>query len=111
MKQTILPSSTTQHNRTKRKTIILILLITLTLLLLASCVPGDGAATANKPAGFFWGVWHGWLAPVSLIISIFNRDIRIYETINTGWWYDFGYYMAIISGFGGLSLARKKKSE
>jgi hypothetical protein len=28
---------------------------------------------------------------------------------NTGWWYDFGFYMAIISGFGGLSLNRKHK--
>jgi hypothetical protein len=28
--------------------------------------------------------------------------------MNSGFWYDFGYYMAIISGFGGLSLYRKK---
>ena len=25
------------------------------------------------------------------------------------WWYDFGFYIAIISGFGGLSLFRRKK--
>jgi len=34
----------------------------------------------------------------------------VYETTNTGWWYDFGFYTAIISGFGGLSLVRKNKS-
>ena len=89
---------------------LLILMVLLPLLVLAACAPGDGAATTEKPAGFLWGIWHGWIAPVTLIIGIFNKNIRIYETLNTGWWYDFGYYMAIISGFGGLSLARRRKS-
>lgn len=76
---------------------------------LCSCVPGDGAYGAGDPAGFFWGVWHGWIAPISLIWGFFNPEIRIYEVYNTGWWYDFGYYMAIISGFGGLSFIRRSK--
>ena len=78
------------------------------MLLLTACAPGDGANTAEHPAGFFSGVWHGWIAPVTLVISIFNRHIHIYEVNNIGFWYDFGYYMAIISGFGGLALSRKK---
>lgn len=69
---------------------------------------GDGKHTADKPAGFFWGIWHGWLAPLSLIIGIFVDNIRVYEVMNTGWWYDLGFYMAIISGFGGLSFARRR---
>jgi hypothetical protein len=77
-------------------------------LLLAGCVPGDGSHSAADPAGFFWGIWHGWIAPVSLVWGFFNERIRLYEVYNTGWWYDFGYYMAIISGFGGLSLLRRK---
>ena len=93
----------------KRKTFILIALMVIMLLMLSACAPGDGKATANHPAGFFWGIWHGWIAPVTLIIGLFNKSIRIYEVFNTGWWYDFGYYMAIISGYGGLSLIRKKK--
>lgn len=76
---------------------------------LSSCVPGDGRATVEKPANFLWGIWHGWLAPLSLIISLFNKSIRIYESLNTGWWYDFGYYIAIVGGFGGLALFRKRK--
>jgi hypothetical protein len=28
---------------------------------------------------------------------------------NTGWWYDFGFYIAIVGGFGGFALSRKKK--
>ena len=82
------------------------------LILLSGCIPGDGKHTKEKPAGFFWGIWHGWIAPVSLIISIFNPSIRVYETVNTGWWYDFAFYIAILGGFGGLSLTRKiKKSK
>lgn len=88
----------------KFKTLVLFLMV----ILLTSCIPGDGKATIENPAGFFSGIWHGWLAPLSLIISIFKDHINIYEVHNTGFWYDLGYYMAIISGFGGLSLARKK---
>lgn len=86
-----------------------VLLIIAVCVLLSGCIPGDGSHTEENPAGFFWGIWHGWLAPISLIIGIFRDGIRVYETANTGWWYDFGFYMAVISGFGGLSLFRKKK--
>jgi len=84
------------------------IVISLSLLLLSGCVPGDGVKNADNPAGFFSGVWHGWIAPFSLIYSLFNRNIGIYEIYNTGFWYDLGYYMAIISGFGGLALSRKR---
>ena len=92
------------------KRIVLLILVVLLLSALIGCVPGDGINTTDKPAGFFWGIWHGWISPVSLIMSLFNNDIRIYEIANTGWWYDFGFYISIISGFGGLSLFRRKKS-
>ena len=87
------------------------LLTAVILLTLTGCVPGDGTNKTTDPAGFFWGVWHGWIAPVSIIWGFFNRGIRVYETANTGWWYDFGFYIAIISGFGGLSFFPKKKSD
>ena len=93
-----------------RKRFICILLL-IFLMLHIGCLPGDGKHTAEKPAGFLWGIWHGWLAPISLIWGSFNSDIRVYEPFNTGWWYDFGFYIAVISGFGGLSLSRRKRKE
>lgn len=81
------------------------------VLLFASCLPGDGKNSADKPANFLTGIWHGWIAPLSLIVGIFKGNIRLYEPNNSGWWYDFGFYMAIISGFGGLALSRRKKRE
>jgi len=78
-------------------------------LLLAGCFPGTGRHTAGEPAGFFTGIWHGWIAPLSLIVGVFSDNVTLYETNNTGWWYGLGFYMAVISGFGGLALSRKSK--
>lgn len=90
--------------------VLWILFGVLICLLLVGCLPGDGVNTEEKPADFLWGIWHGWLAPLSLIIGLFKPYIRVYEVLNKGWWYDLGFYMAIISGFGGLSLLRKSRS-
>lgn len=95
----------------KKKSLLLFVVIILNATLLTGCIPGDGTYTTSNPAGFFWGVWHGWIAPISLIVGLFSKNIRVYEVVNTGWWYDLGFYMAIISGFGGLSLFRKKGSK
>jgi len=92
-----------------RKMLLLGLMLLMLLMLLTACVPGDGTNSAQQPAGFFSGVWHGWIAPITLVLSLFNRHINIYEVYNIGFWYDFGFYMAIISGFGGLALSRKSR--
>lgn len=94
----------------KRKALLLGIVIIVISLTLTGCVPGDGTYTISNPAGFFWGIFHGWMAPISLIIGLFSKNIRVYEIMNTGWLYDFGFYIAIISGFGGLSLVRRKGS-
>lgn len=97
--------------KNKISKVILLALVTVLLVTLTGCVPGDGTYTPSDPAGFFWGIWHGWVSPISLIIGIFDPGIRVYEVNNTGWWYDFGFYMAIISGFGGLSISRKSRKK
>lgn len=79
-------------------------------LLLTGCAPGVENYSLSEPAGFFSGIWHGWIAPVTLILGLFS-DVRIYEPMNTGWWYDFGFYMAVISEFGGLALRRKRNKK
>ncbi len=95
----------------KRKFFVLSAFTLLFLVILTGCVPGDGTYTSVKLAGFFWGIWHGWIAPISLVMGLFNHNIRIYEVVNSGWWYDFGFFMAIISGFGGLSLTRRRQKK
>ena len=90
---------------------LLCILFLIVLIALVGCVPGDGKHTEANPAGFFWGIWHGWIAPISLIWGLFDSAIRLYEPHNTGWWYDVGFYIAVISGFGGISLSRRKRSK
>lgn len=94
----------------KNISVLLVFLIIL-LVIMTGCMPSNGSATIDDPAGFLAGIWHGWIAPFSLVFGIFNKNIRLYETINTGWGYDFGFYIAIISGFGGISLSRKNKNK
>ena len=60
-------------------------------LAVVSCTPGGGNSNPDDLAGFFTGIWHGWIAPFSLILGFFNPEIRVYEIYNTGWWYDFGF--------------------
>ncbi len=94
----------------RRGTLLIFLtLATTVLVVLPGCMPGGRSSGPADPAGFFMGVWHGWIAPVSLIVGFFNPEIRIYELANKGWSYDLGFYMAIIAGFGGLSLLRKRR--
>lgn len=80
-------------------------------VVLAGCFPGTGSSMPDDRAGFFTGVWHGWIAPLSLIVGIFNADVRLYEVHNTGWWYDFGFYIAVIAGFGGIALSRRREKK
>jgi len=89
--------------------LLLIVLVMCMALSLGGCFPGGSHYSSSEPAGFLSGIWHGWIAPVSLIVGIFKSDVRIYEPLNTGWWYDFGFYIAVIAGFGSIALTRKKK--
>jgi fructose-specific phosphotransferase system IIC component len=89
--------------------LLMLLLLVLLAIAIAGCFPGGSAYSAQEPAGFFSGVWHGWIAPISLIVGLFNSNVRIYEPLNTGWWYDFGFYIAVIAGFGGIALTRRQK--
>lgn len=95
----------------RSRSVTIVLFLALTIILLAGCLPGTAHYGPQRPAGFFSGVWHGWIAPLSLIVAFFNPSVRFYELNNAGWWYDFGFYMAIISGFGGLSLFRHRAKE
>jgi hypothetical protein len=66
------------------------------LLLAAACAPGpnDAEKTPDKEghvAGFWKGLWHGLISPVTFIISLFSKTVRLYEVHNNGGWYNFGF--------------------
>jgi len=78
-------------------------LLTLSLFLLTSCAAGGDQFTAENPAGFWYGLWHGVISLISLIIHIFNESVSVYELNNTGGWYDFGFLLGVICVWGGGS--------
>lgn len=41
------------------------------------------------------GLWHGMIAPVTLIFSFFNDDIHMYEVHNAGSEYDLGFFLGV----------------
>jgi len=78
----------------------------LVLLVLASCAPGPNtlARTPDEEgdvAGFWWGLWHGIIAPITFVISLFNDNVHMYEVHNNGGWYNFGYLLGLMAVFGG----------
>jgi hypothetical protein len=67
-------------------------------LLLAACAH-QPIPDATDPPGFFSGLWNGFTIFFSLIGSIFS-DVRIYAFPNSGGWYDFGFFLGVVSWGG-----------
>jgi hypothetical protein len=80
------------------------------LLLLTSCAagPNTAAGTGGDPSGFWPGLWHGIIVPVTFVISLFSDNVNMYEVNNNGNWYDFGFFFGLLIGLGGGSRASKR---
>ena len=99
-----------------KKHLAVIILIVM-FLLLTACLAGPNpmqnkADKEGEVAGFWRGLWHGLIAPISFIISIFNQKISFYEVHNTGFWYNFGFVLGaglfLSGGILGHSSSKKK---
>jgi len=81
-------------------------------LVLAACAagPNDVArVNAAELAGFWMGLWHGIISPITFIISLFNDHVNIYEVHNNGNWYNFGFVLGLVIVFGGGPGARARR--
>ncbi len=75
---------------------------------------GIPASTAAEAAGFWQGLWHGIIFPVTFFISLFNSEVGVYEAVNSGGWYNFGFFLGIAMSMGGSaagSRGRRKNQE
>ncbi len=89
-------------------------LFLLATLVLAGCAAGPnslvGIPTADGVlAGFWRGLWHGAIAPITFLISLFTSNVHVYEVHNNGGWYDFGFVVGITSMHGGGHAARSTR--
>lgn len=86
----------------KKNTIALVLMLIIIVLTGCADVAQIQITTTSEPYGFFSGLWHGMVLPLSIWGSLLSDNIAIYGINNTGWWYDFGF---IIGCFGGVKLS------
>jgi hypothetical protein len=100
------------------KNIVCLGCILILLMALSSCAPGPNTVEKTSDeegriAGFWRGLWHGLISPITFIISVFTKEVRIYEVHNNGSWYNFGFDLGaglfLQGGILGSRKARKRR--
>jgi hypothetical protein len=98
-----------------KSSLALLVLVLLLLNVLAGCAPGlnefKGTPDQHEVvAGFWLGLWQGFIAPFAFLVSLFKNSVSIYEVRNNGAWYNFGYLFGLACFFGssGNRAARRK---
>jgi len=109
------------------KKLLVSILVVFVLVLLSSCAPGTSVQVntpqttvqlsapgpnplinqgdaSGRVARAGAGLWHGLIAPVTLVLSFFNPDIQMYEVHNAGSEYDLGFLLGVALVFGILGL-------
>lgn len=83
------------------------------VLVLTACAAGANPQVGVPPdggqvAGFWLGLWHGIISPITFLISLFNKSVNLYEVHNDGNWYNFGFVLGagILFGGGFLGMGR-----
>lgn len=101
------------------KRIVTALVVIGTALLLASCAAGPNSLVGSaddegRLAGFGLGIWHGVIAPVTFLISLFSERVHLYEVHNNGNWYNLGFmiglWISIAGPAHGTAHKRRRRS-
>ena len=98
-----------------RQKTALFVLITVALLFMASCAAGpnnmeDSENQKGKVAGFWAGLWHGFISFFTFIISLFSDKVNVYEVHNSGNWYNFGFILGVMIFFSGSGGGASRRS-
>ena len=98
----------------KTSTAIALIGLIVLMMTLSACAAGPNPAekTARadgKVAGFWLGIWHGLISPVTFIISLFSKTVRFYEVHNNSGWYNFGFVLGAGLFMSGGIFGRKKR--
>ena len=119
------------------KKILVFVLFVVLLVTLTACAPGskidldapetqkqfsmpDPNPEIDKPAenglvaGVLQGLWHGFISPVTVILSFFKENVQMYEVHNDGKEYNLGFLIGVaivflVLGFsGGRGRSRRR---
>ncbi|MBX3144583.1 MAG: hypothetical protein KF813_12540 [Trueperaceae bacterium] len=89
----------TTHGARRRRWLLLAAAALIAVTLSACLATQSPAARLPSQPSFLHGLWHGFMAPLSFLISLFTDAVRVYAVPNVGRWYDFGFLL----GIGGFS--------
>lgn len=85
----------------------------LLLILVTGCAPGNVrySTETGRPANFWAGLWHGLIIVITFIVSLFTKDVGVYESNNVGWGYNLGFLLGcmISLGSGARGATRRRK--
>lgn len=89
------------------------------LVFITGCADSVGYALDQEiePVGFWYGLWHGMIAVVAFIVSLFDDKTAVYAVYNNGEWYDFGFVLGFLMVWGGShklkckTAAQKRKEK
>jgi ABC-type oligopeptide transport system substrate-binding subunit len=111
----------------KKKLVSMVILLVFLALPLAACAPGSDIEVnvpettlqlttpgpnpvLNQPdnngrvAGVAQGLWHGLIAPLTLVGSFFNPALEMYEVHNNGREYNLGFLFGVALVFLALGV-------
>jgi hypothetical protein len=71
----------------------------------------DSPAPDGSIAGFWLGLWHGLILPISFIVSLFSDNVNVYEVHNNGGWYNFGFVWGAATVLAGGAKAAGEGDE
>ncbi len=66
---------------------------------------------SGRIAGFGLGLWHGAIAPVTFVVSLFNDRVHVFEVHNNGKWYLLGFLLGVTALWGGSRMNAARRRE
>lgn len=102
----------TTDDRTRRSMRRAAWAVVVLAMVLSACAAGANPAAGSPDAGgdvagFWLGLWHGVITPITFVVSLFNDGVNVYEVHNNGGWYNAGYVLGAVCLIGGSHGARR----
>ena len=110
-----MPTPVGRNSLMTKSQVIIAFVVLFSICFLSACAAGpnllkDSPREDGSVAGFWAGLWHGMIAPITFLISLFSDSVCMYEVHNSGGWYNFGFLLGagIIWGGGAAGAASRE---
>ena len=88
-----------------KKYFVLFIICFIALIFVFGCAAGPNPSVEKENqegdvAGFWLGLWHGIISPITFIVSLLSKNVHFYEVHNNGGWYNLGFVLGAGILFG-----------